>query len=645
MGAPLHPLLLRQLRKLGLGPDGHNFGPEQWVPLMERISLAYERSDQERYVIQHSNAVATEEMNQLHAELRASQARLANLVALSSDWVWEQDEQLRFTYVSADASATGYEPAQMMGYVRQVRQLPPVPGHDPDAFEAKVAARLPYRNFTYGLTRSDGAPLYVRISGDPIFEDGEFKGYRGVACDVTQATLNELHIIQLARFDSLTGLPNRNMFMNELQGKLFASFETGEPFAVLFIDLDRFKSVNDTLGHDVGDELLKVMARRLQGLLRDADMVARLGGDEFVVLIDACVDPAALSKVASRLLADLCEPLYLAGRKLQISGSVGISVYPADGIDAPTLLKNADTAMYLAKAQGKNNFQFFTPELAQRAAKFFALEGDLRLAVERNELVLHYQPKFEGRSGALCGMEALVRWQHPQRGLLGPGEFIELAEESGLIVPLGRWVMNEACRQLRAWRDEGLAPPVCAINLSVRQFASDSLMDDLCAALRDHQLEPAALEIEITESLLMANPEQAQAVLKRLRELGLAVAIDDFGTGYSSLAYLKTFAASALKLDRSFVDGLPRDRDDLAIAQAVIALAHSMGMEVVAEGVETEDQLGCLRELGCDQVQGYLTGRPMVAQRMTRLMPLALHPVMLPGWPLDDEAPRAANGV
>jgi diguanylate cyclase (GGDEF)-like protein len=390
--------------------------------------------------------------------------------------------------------------------------------------------------------------------------------------------------------------------------------------AVLFIDLDRFKYVNDTLGHDAGDELLKIMARRLAGLLRSVDIVARLGGDEFVIVVNDCLDPATLSKVASRVLTVLCEPLRLAERAVQVSASVGIALYPSDGTDSITLLKNADAAMYLAKSRGKNNFQFFTTQLAQRAARHFALEGELRQAAPRDELRLHYQPRYRVAGGAMSGMEALLRWNHPTRGLIPPGDFIDLAEESGLIVPIGRWVMEEACRQIRAWREQGLNPPRCAINLSVRQFCNEALVDELHAALSSSALESQALEVEITESVLMGDPERARQVLDRLHALGVSIAIDDFGTGYSSLAYLKRFPAQTLKIDRSFISGLPDDRDDAAITQAVVALAHSLGMQVVAEGVETPEQLAILRRLGCDEAQGFLLARPQSAEQLAGLL-------------------------
>ncbi|MDO9285730.1 MAG: EAL domain-containing protein [Aquabacterium sp.] len=620
MPPALHPLLLRQLRRLGLEAGGAGPAPEAWAQLVERVSRAYADADQDRYLLERSQELASREMGALHAELHASQARLANLVALSSDWVWEQDAQGRLTYVSEEVARLGLDPAAMIGRPRAVDALPPVDGSDPRDYAACLAARQPLRNFTFGSRLPNGQPLYVRISGDPVEEDGVFQGYRGVASDVTQATLAEMRVIQLARYDSLTGLANRGMFMDELERTLARARLQCTAFAVLFIDLDRFKFVNDTLGHEAGDGLLKVMAQRLTQLLRGGDMVARLGGDEFVVLMGGCVEPAALSKVASRLLTELAEPLLLCGRTVQVSASVGISLFPADGDDGATLLKHADTAMYLAKSRGKNNFQFFTADLAQRASRFFALEGDLRQALERDELLLHYQPQFDTASGALCGLEALIRWQHPQRGLVSPSEFIPLAEESGLIVPIGRWVMATACAQVRAWRDAGFEPPRCAINLSARQFAGDRLVDDLHDALALAGLESDALEVELTESALMADPDRAQLALRQLQALGVRIAIDDFGTGYSSLAYLKRFPAHTLKIDRSFVSGLPDNRDDLAITRAVIAVAHSLNMQVMAEGVETAAQLAVLRALGCEGAQGFLLGRPMPADAVLPLL-------------------------
>jgi diguanylate cyclase (GGDEF)-like protein len=629
----IHPLLARQLRRVGLAPEALGTLHPKLPALVEGIARAYAEAEQDRYLMERSQAIASREMGELYAELKASQARLASLVSLSSDWVWEQDAELRFRYVSCHDGEGGAELSARLIGKRAAEELGAIDEDDAQAYRSLVAERRPFRNLRFrveALAADSGPPLYIRISGEPVFEDSHFKGYRGVGSDVTLTTLAEQQVLQLARYDSLTGLPNRSMFMAQLEMGLLRARAGHRGMALLFIDLDRFKYVNDTLGHDAGDELLKVMARRLGGLLRTIDTVARLGGDEFVIVVHDTVDAAALSKVASRVLTVLCEPLRLSDRPVQVSASVGIALYPSDGTDAATLLKNADAAMYLAKARGKNNFQFFTAQLAERAARHFALEGDLRQAVLRGELLLQYQPRFHVASGLMSGMEALLRWHHPVRGLIPPGEFIELAEECGLIVPIGRWVMDEACLQVGRWREAGLRPPRCSINLSVRQFCNDALVAEVKAALDAAALDPQSLEVEITESLLMADPERAQGVLAQLHALGVRIAIDDFGTGYSSLSYLKRFPAQTLKLDRSFVQGLPEDRDDAAITQAVIAMAHRLGKQVVAEGVETPAQLAFLRSENCDEVQGYLLGRPLDAGAMAAVLGTAPPTGVLP---------------
>jgi diguanylate cyclase (GGDEF)-like protein len=614
MAFSLHPLLLRQLRRAGLSAGHSAPGAEGLQKLLEKVSRTYSEADQHRYLLERALEISSREMNTLHEQLSASDARLARLVSLSSDWVWEQDADLRFTYVSDDVTRTRLDAAAILGSACSVGDLVPVPGSDPAVYEALVAARQPYRNFVFGVRVADRLPFYMRISGEPVFEGDDFRGYRGVASDVTQATLAQQQVMQLARFDNLTGLPNRNMFMNKLEQALMSARSGASPFALLLLDLDRFKGVNDTLGHDVGDELLRQMAGRLDALLGDHGTVARLGGDEFVVL-SLLGDQTALLRLAGRMLHAVHEPLMLSGRSVQVSASIGISRFPDDGRDAATLMKNADAAMYLAKERGRNNCQFFTAELAQLADQRFALEGDLRHAIEQDQLRLDYQPVFDITRGVLSGMEALVRWQHPERGLLPPDQFIGLAEETDLIVPLGRWVIESACRQIRLWRQAGLLVPPCAVNLSVRQFYAENLIPDLHTSLLRHQLDGGDLAVEITESLLMTDTEHAQQNVQSLRDMGVQIAIDDFGTGYSSLAYLKRFPAHTLKIDRSFVRGLPTNRDDAAITQAMIALAHSLGMDVVAEGVERVDQLVFLRSHGCDKVQGYLLGRPQSAEQ------------------------------
>ncbi|MEO8298346.1 MAG: EAL domain-containing protein [Burkholderiales bacterium] len=620
---PLHPLLSRQLRKLGLAP-GHVPMAPSFDALLTRVARAYADVDQERYLLERSQAISLEEMAQLNQALQVSQARLASLLSLSSDWVWEQDTEGRFSYVSEGLSQrTGLANTLLMAQACSL--LGPLRAEPGELVRLQVhmQRREPFHDIDFAVTAVDGSTRHLRISGEPVIEDRQLRGYRGVGSDVTAQVLADRKIQELARFDSLTGLPNRYMIMEELGRALTRCRLHGRRFAVLFIDLDRFKAVNDHLGHAAGDALLRIVGTRLRRHLRDGDLLGRLGGDEFVALTDSPCDPAALSTLAGRLIDAVAEPMVLEGRGVQISASVGIGIYPNDGTEAATVLMAADTAMFQAKSRGKNTFQFFTAELAQQAASRFSLESELRLAVERNELVLHYQPLVDAHTGTLVGLEALVRWNHPSRGLLQPAVFIDLAEESGLIVPIGRWVLRAACQQLRAWQDAGLRPPRCAVNVSVRQLVGNTLLDDVHAALQQTGVRPSDLGIEVTESLLMADAQQSSTTLKCLHDLGIHIAIDDFGTGYSSLAYLKRFPAQSIKLDRSFVASLPDDADNLAITRAVVAMGHNLGMRVTAEGVETHAQRACLHELDCDVLQGYLFGRPMPAEQISRLLALA----------------------
>ena len=613
MAADLHPIIARQLRRLGItpdqAPDAATFGR-----LLERVSQAYTEFDRERYLLDRSQSIASSEMTALNTALKASEASLSSLLSLSSDWIWEQDTQGRFTFVSEDLELrTGLERSALLGHACSIEGPLRANADVLTRHQAMVECCERFDPFTFEVDSSAGHCHHMRITGEPVFDGVTFKGYRGVGSDVTASVLDARKIQELARFDSLTGLPNRHSFMDELNRALVRGARYGRQFALMYIDLDRFKAVNDNLGHAAGDALLKTISTRLLKLLREADLLARLGGDEFVVLTESSCQVETLSIVAGRVLGQICEPMLLEGRTVEISGSIGMAIYPNDGTTAESLLKAADAAMYKAKDLGKNTFEFFTNDLAERAALHFELEGELRLAVQRNELELHYQPKVDAATGALVGMETLLRWNHPRRGLLSPAVFIQLAEESGLIVPIGRWVLQEACSQMRTWLDMGLSPPRCAVNASVRQLADDALVSDLQAALAQAGLDAQYIEVEITESLMMANAAQASIVLEKLHALGVHIAIDDFGTGYSSLAYLKKFPVSTVKIDRSFIKSLPDDSDDLAITRAVVAMAHSLGMCVVAEGVETVGQQKCLNELGCDVLQGYLFGRPMAA--------------------------------
>ncbi|WP_051155285.1 bifunctional diguanylate cyclase/phosphodiesterase [Noviherbaspirillum massiliense] len=430
----------------------------------------------------------------------------------------------------------------------------------------------------------------------------------------------EERVHYLAYYDSLTGLPNRILFNQRLQHGLSSAQRTGARLAVLFIDMDRFKNINDTLGHDAGDHLLQETARRFTSCVRASDTVARLGGDEFVVLLEDIDDPRDAAAVARKIIESALAPLRLMHREYHVSASVGISLFPDDGKDAQTLMKHADIAMYLAKAQGKNNYQFYSARINLHSSQRLALESSLRHALARGELLLHYQPKVDLASGRITGAEALLRWMHPDLGMVPPTQFIPIAEETGLIVPIGRWVIDTACAQNKAWQDQGLPKLCVAVNLSARQFNDGSLTEDLARALESSGLPPELLQLEITESMVMADPDDAARILSGVQAMGVSIAIDDFGTGYSSLSQLKRFPINTLKVDRSFIQDLSTSSEDAAIAGAIIAMGRALKLNVVAEGVEHPEQASFLREHHCCEAQGYHFGRPMPADELADLL-------------------------
>jgi diguanylate cyclase (GGDEF)-like protein len=413
-------------------------------------------------------------------------------------------------------------------------------------------------------------------------------------------------IRHLAHHDDLTGLPNRLLFNYHLPRALGRAQRTGGGVGVLFLDLDRFKVINDTLGHGAGDDVLCQVSKHLLECLRATDTLARVGGDEFTLLVEQFDGPQDLAEIAQKLLAATARTLTISGQEYHLSGSIGIAIYPKDGADSASLLKNADIAMYRAKTAGKNNYQFYSNDINVHSVERLSLENQLRHAVARREFEVHYQPKINIQSGRLAGAEALVRWRHPQRGLLLPAEFICVAEEVGLIGAIGRLVLETVCCDARRWRDQGLAPKRIAINLSAQQFADSRLLKDVDSVLRETGCDPHSLEFEITESVVMMSPENALQLLEQIKEHGITVAIDDFGTGHSSLAYLKRFPVDSVKIDHTFIRDIAADPNDLAITKAIIALGHSMGLKVVAEGVETATQLEILRRFGCDEFQGFL---------------------------------------
>ena len=435
----------------------------------------------------------------------------------------------------------------------------------------------------------------------------------GLQAEVAERHLADQRVVHMAHHDALTGLPNRTLFADRVAQAIARAHRREGKIAVLFLDLDRFKNVNDSLGHAIGDLLLTAVAERLTNCLREEDTAARLGGDEFIISLPDVADAGEAARVAGRILAELAKPFTIADHQLHADGSIGIALYPADGDTAETLMRNADTAMYHAKESGRANYQFFSAQMTERVSRRLSTETDLRRALEHGEFALHYQPLIDLVTSRVSGAEALLRWPQNEHRLMSPAEFIPIAEDTGLIIPLGEWVLLEACSQAQAWqaRYPGLR---IAVNLSARQFRQKDLIGMIERVLGETGLAPTLLELELTESMLMHHAEETVGILTRLDEMGVRLAIDDFGTGYSSLSYLKRFPIHSLKVDRSFVRDISTDPDDAAIVTAIVAMARSLNLDVTAEGVETEEQATFLRSLACHQAQGYYFGRPMSAQ-------------------------------
>ena len=555
--------------------------------------------------------------------LRTSEALLNSIVNTAADVIIVIDEAGTIEFVNAAVKRLfGWKPLELIGKNfdaliltsrRAQRDQAPLRGGEPHKLRIMGLGR------ELRVQRKDGSAFPAELTLSEMRVDGRLK-YTGILRDVGERKRAEERIRQLANYDDLTGLPNRVLFAQLLEQALSEAKYSGKQAAALFIDLDRFKLINDTLSHDAGDKVLQMVAKRLTEAVPRRDTIARFGGDEFVVLMRDCNVPTDAADTAQKLLNAIAVPLLLDGQEFHLTASIGISTFPSDGESAQTILKNADVAMYRAKEHGKNNYQFYSSQMNLHSFERLVLERFLRRALEQEEFQLYYQPKIDLVTGCVTGMEALLRWIHPGMGMISPTKFIPLAEETGLIVPIGAWVLHTACAQIRAWQLAGLPPLRVAVNLSARQFAHDDLHATIERALAETGLAPELLELEITESLTMDNPEHAAALLKKLKALGIRLAIDDFGTGYSSLGYLKRFPIDNVKIDRSFIKDIPDDEDDVAITQAVIAMSHSLRLKVIAEGVETAEQLEFLRTHGCDEAQGYLFGAPMPAEDFVKLM-------------------------
>ena len=576
-------------------------------------------------------------------QLDRSQRSLAEAQQLAhlGNWSWVLD-QAKPHWSDEMYRVLGLAPRRGAGWRQFVSSLAPESRDDVRAEFMRLRAAPRRFSLEHRVLHADGiARTVIHQGGSEADADGRIVRLFGMVQDITERKQAEDQIRKLALFDPLTRLPNRRYFKEHVRRAIERAQRAKSTLAVMFIDLDRFKRINDTLGHSVGDELLREVAERIGDCVRGGDLlgrdsvwaddldevsraevrvVARLGGDEFTVLLSNMRHSTDAARVARRITERIAAPLLNGGNELFVTASIGIAVFPDDGGNVDLLLRHADAAMYEAKRQGKNTFQFFTSDLHAAAFEKLKIEKELRRAIERDQFVLHYQPKVDTQSGAITGVEALIRWQHPEWGLVAPGTFIPVAEEAGLIVAVGDWVLTAACRQLAAWRDAGLPALTMAINLASPSFRQPALVQQIRAELARWRLPPACLVIEVTESLLMHDVEATLPILHELRALGVHLSIDDFGTGYSSLSYLQRFPISQLKVDQSFVRHLDENRDHAAIAKAVITLGRALELETVAEGVENAAQAAMLSSLRCTMLQGYFFSRPLPADEIAQLL-------------------------
>jgi diguanylate cyclase (GGDEF)-like protein/PAS domain S-box-containing protein len=542
------------------------------------------------------------------------------------DAVMSTDVGGHVTYLNIVAERmTGWSRSEAAGHpFGEVFRI--VDAHTRETIQNPMALAI-RENKTVGLTpnclliRRDGIEAAIEDSAAPIHDRrGQVIGAVMVFHDVSTARELSLRISYLAQHDNLTDLPNRVLLSDRLTQAMAMAHRHQRKLAVLFLDGDRFKHINDSLGHVIGDRLLQSVAQRLLDCVRRSDTVSRQGGDEFVVLLSEVTHPQDAAVSAEKILLAMNAPHRIGQHDVHLTMSIGIVTYPDDGTDAETLVRNADFAMYHAKNSGRNNYQFFKPEMNVRAVERQSLENGLRDAIERKEFVLHYQPKMNLETGGIIGVEALIRWHHPERGLVPPVQFIPIAEDCGFIVPIGQWVLREACYQARAWQDSGLRPMRIAVNVSAVELRASGFVAGVNDILTETGLDPRYLELELTESFLMQDSRATVAVLQSLKSMGVQLALDDFGTGYSSLSYLKRFPIDTLKIDQSFVRDLTTDADDASIVTAVISMGKSLHMGVVAEGVETREQLAFLQEQSCPEGQGYYFSRPVVAEEFTQLL-------------------------
>ncbi len=568
-------------------------------------------------------------------ELNRSKYRLAKTQKLAKLGNWEIDQVTNEFTCSLEArNLLGIEGKNRV--VTFDDFLAPISAEEKDMVQERINTALEARksfSINYRVIHPDGTERHILNQGEILFNETQVPEIMlGAVQDVTQLKLAEEEIRYLAFYDSLTGLANRMLFLNRLDQEIAIAKRSDHKFALLFLDLDQFKLVNDTFGHHIGDQLLKKVSDVLQNCIRRTDiasrlshasmetMIARLGGDEFTIILADIKEPEHAAVVARRIIKEIPKPYMLEGHEIAVTTSIGISLYPTDGVESSILLKNADAAMYKAKNSGRNNYQFYKKELNVASIERFSLERDLSRAIERGEFVLHFQPKISLPSREIVGAEALIRWLHPERGMVSPGLFIPIAEESGQIVSINKWVVESACSQWRELEKSGLDPGKIAVNLSGYQFTQDNVLKTVEKGLEVSGLTPEQLEVEITENILMQDTKETTGVLKQLKDMDIWIALDDFGTGYSSLSYLTTFQVDTIKIDRSFVMGCVENRLNLVVIKTIIAMGHSLNMKVVAEGVETDTQMEIISECGADEAQGFYFSRPLPIEEYRLLL-------------------------
>ena len=546
-------------------------------------------------------------------KLAQSEQRLKSLLEMTSDWYWEQDEQFRFKHISDGVlRATGVAATERYAMPRWDIPYLGITKEKMEEHRQRVEAHESFRDFQYAIAMPDGEIRWIGVSGDPVFNaSGVFSGYRGVGSNITEKKRTEARIRELAEYDFLTGLPNRMLLSARFDFAVRQAHRHPGGISLLFIDLDRFKNINDSLGHHIGDKILVETAARLTQATRSTDTVSRHGGDEFIVLLPGVADINDLAAITSIIIESLGSPYQIAGHELTVTPSIGITIWPDDGVDLASLVKNADLAMYHSKAEGRNQSSFFRAEMNEKIVERLSIENALRRALPRKEFSLVYQPMFHLPERRIIGMEALLRWNSETLGSVLPTQFIPVAEETGLIVAIGEWVAKEAIGQLRRWRESGLDHFPVTINVSALQFKTRRLVDVLLAAVNENGLAACDVEIELTETALVSEGDITMSTLYELASNGFRLVVDDFGTGYSNLGYLKRFDIGKLKIDQSFVRDITTDPDDAAITRGIISLAKSLGMRVVAEGVEHAAQLDFLLAAGCEEAQGNLLSMPL----------------------------------